>query len=251
MVITFTADPMLGTIFGEWLSLVRSALDHAFYQLAVHETGQNPPTRSGARQFPLKSEEADFDALLTSKVRPMHGFSDTAVSAIRAMQPFNNKYGAKGDAIQWFHDLARQDRHRNAWEMGGLVVSARPEIRDGHEELITEWTNADTALLAPVASANRKFIPIKHVCVSEDAAEFLASGAMGAFVNTKLELVDWFVDTHAAGTSSNIRNDSLGDRMMFVEYFLGLVVDSFEQLCAEPRGTGAQSSRLGPGLDSA
>lgn len=230
--ITCAADPMLGTVFGEWLGAVRGVLDHVFYQLAIHETRQNPPTRKGDRQFPVCKTVEEFDALLVGRHRPMHGFSDAAVAAVRAMQPMNGKYGADGDAILWLHDLARQDRHRVPWRMGGLIIDVRWEIRESDLPGIVAHRKADLDEVAPVADADLAFVPVTFKCESEDAARSLADGGIGVDVESRLELVDWFVHAHTSGISANIRNDVLGDRMAFVEYFLGLVIDSFESMCA-------------------
>ncbi len=46
----------MSVIFGEWLHNLRSALDATLYELAVHDTGQNPPSQAGRRQFPVVTD---------------------------------------------------------------------------------------------------------------------------------------------------------------------------------------------------
>ncbi|WHU45149.1 hypothetical protein QNM97_13920 [Gordonia sp. L191] len=232
VVVTFTADPMLSTVFGEWLAAVRGILDHIFYQLAIHETGKNPPSRPGQRQFPVCRDNESFESLLTGHAKPLHGFSPAMIDAVRAMQPFKGKYGPDGDAILWFHDLARQDRHRVPWEMGCLVHSVVPEFRPEDVSRIVRHYYADTAIIPPVASAAREFVPLVFETHSAADAEYFASGQIGVTAESKLEVVDWYVRAHTEGISANIRNDSLGDRMMFIEYFLGRVIDEFEGMVA-------------------
>lgn len=229
VVTTCPADPLLGTIFGDWLASIRTMLDHVFYQLAIRETGKNPPTRKGDRQFPVCRTQESFDALFEGRTRPLHGFSEAAIEAVRVMQPMNGKYGPDGDAILWFHDLARQDRHREPWKMGGLIVQTEWSIRESDKAGIVGHRKADLETEPPVAGADVEFVPVTFACRSETAAASLANGGIEVDVHSKLELVDWFINAHSKGISANIRNDSLGDRMMFVEYFLGLVIDEFEK----------------------
>ena len=167
LVLTQPCDPMLGTMFGDWLGAVRATLDHLFYQLAVQETGQNPPTRSGQRQFPVCRSQEEFDALFSGRTRPLHGFRDAAINAVRAMQPMNGKYGPDGDVILWIHDQARIDRHRADWEMGGRVERVIPEFAEGAESRIVEHYYADTDQIPPVCSGTREFVPIAYVCKTD------------------------------------------------------------------------------------
>lgn len=229
LALTQPCDPMLGAMFGDWLGAIRATLDHLFYQLAVLETGQNPPTRSGQRQFPVCRTQEEFNALFTGRTRPLHGFGETAINAVRAMQPMNGKYGPDGDVILWIHDHARIDRHRTDWEMGGRVERVVPEFAEGAEARVDTYYYADTDEIPPVCSATREFIPLVYVCKTEEDAIALV-GELGFSADSKLELVDWYVDAHSRGVSANIRNDSLADRMTFAEWFLGAAIDSFESL---------------------
>ncbi|MFT3899614.1 MAG: hypothetical protein QM728_05115 [Gordonia sp. (in: high G+C Gram-positive bacteria)] len=231
VVIRYTSDPFLGTIFGEWLGSIRAVLDHAFYQLAIHETSKDPPTRKGDRQFPICRDEASFDALLLSKgARPLHGFSDEMITAIRTMQPFNGKYGPDGDALLWIHDLARQDRHRVPWEMGALITELQVRVAESEGHRVVHAEALDRSGTPAVAFPDDDLIVAWYRCRTEVDAMYLANGNIEVGAKSELELRDWYKDAHARGVSQNIRNDPLGQRMAFVEHFLGLTLDSFEKL---------------------
>ncbi|MDT5258885.1 MAG: hypothetical protein QOD10_3965 [Mycobacterium sp.] len=52
----------LSTLFGEWLYLLRAALDGIVYHLAVRDSGQNPPPAERSLQFPVFLDPAKYDS---------------------------------------------------------------------------------------------------------------------------------------------------------------------------------------------
>ncbi|WCB36932.1 hypothetical protein [Gordonia polyisoprenivorans] len=116
----------MSVIFSEWLHNLRSALDATLYELAVHDTGQDPPTQAGRRQFPVVTSPEQL------RGPALAGLSRQTLDAISAMQPYHHTGGAIGSGLWWLHELARIDRHRRhhaiAWRFVELDVDADPGI---------------------------------------------------------------------------------------------------------------------------
>ncbi|MCL0120654.1 hypothetical protein [Corynebacterium pygosceleis] len=113
----------IALVFSDWLHAVRTALDNAYYTLAIVETGQDPPTNHGRRQFPLVADPNKFGG------NRLSGFCDEARSIIEDFQPYKMRGGKTGSALWWLHELARMDRHRSEhffqWRIVDLEITFR------------------------------------------------------------------------------------------------------------------------------
>lgn len=121
----------MSVVFSEWLHNLRSALDAALYEIAVHDTGQDPPTQAGRRQFPIVTDPEQLRGPAVA------GLSQQSLEAISAMQPYHHTGGAQGSGLWWLHELARIDRHRRhhamTWRCVELRCDADPGLFDRHE----------------------------------------------------------------------------------------------------------------------
>lgn len=224
----YECDADFGEIFGNWLADVRTTLDRALFQLAISQTAQNPPTRVGDRQFPIAQTRNAWEQLLGSKRNPLHGFGDRAIEMVESMQPYNGKYGADGDGLLWMHDLARKDRHRDSFEMGGLIWNFQLTVAERYRHLLADMWLLDQESTAPVISNGGTLVLARLTGRTAEDAQALLNQAVTAEMESKLEVYEWYRDTHTKGISRNIRNDSLGTRMGFIERFLSMTIDQFE-----------------------
>lgn len=213
-------------IFGDWLFNARAAFDYLFYQLAVEDTGQNPPTRPRARTFPVCRSLDQFEQLRGGDV--LHGLSPHTVNAVESMQPYHTSYGAQGNGLLWLHDLARKDRHRQPFQMGCLITEFQAHVQEAAAPWIIDHSVVDPTTTPMVVGSGEKLVLAKFRCRSSRDAAAVA-GSIAVDVTQTLEVVDWFRETHTQGVSSNIRNDGLEERMKFIEQYHRRVVDHFER----------------------
>ena len=110
------------TEFYGWANALRASLDNLFYEIAIFDTGQNPPTAAGNRQFPIFSSEERFK---TAKC--LKGLHPWSVNTLQTCQPFNSETGKLGHALYWLNELARTSRHRQLYEV--LLAIEKLEIK--------------------------------------------------------------------------------------------------------------------------
>lgn len=119
-----TADPMWGVRIGEIVHNLRSALDHAVWELYVLTNKQPPPTRS-KNQFPIFELQDGFDK--RGRTEFLRGIRADAVDLIRTEQPFPKEEGGTGerDRSPLWHlkVLSDIDKHRTLHVTGAMVES--------------------------------------------------------------------------------------------------------------------------------
>ena len=103
-------SPRLAALAGEVVYHLRSALDFAVYAAAIVDPG----TPQQGTQFPIVSDERDWDAQATRRLR---GIAPWRREIVRALQPFNGEAWA---AV--LRDLSNPDKHRHL-----TVVAAEAE----------------------------------------------------------------------------------------------------------------------------
>ncbi|MGU3501899.1 hypothetical protein [Mycobacterium sp. C31M] len=113
----------LSTLFGEWLYLLRAALDGLAYYLAVRDSGENPPPAERRIYFPIKTALDKFDS--AEHRASLQAVSDETFDALRAVQPFNAEPDHLSNALWWIEELARIDRHRRGHALTAHIVNAR------------------------------------------------------------------------------------------------------------------------------
>ncbi|WP_156628476.1 hypothetical protein [Mycobacterium sp. 1274756.6] len=85
-----TNEPMpvrISTLFGEWLYLLRAALDGVAYYAAVRDSGQNPPPNERNIHFPIKTAPGKYDS--QSHREALKALSISTFAGLRTVQPFN------------------------------------------------------------------------------------------------------------------------------------------------------------------
>ena len=97
-----------GTIIGDCLNNLRSALDPLLYDLAVSESGVRPPPKEKAIQFPIAESPAAF----TRNTRHIEMFSTGTQAAIERLQPYNRPSGARRHPLLLLNELNNADKHR-------------------------------------------------------------------------------------------------------------------------------------------
>lgn len=116
----------LSVLFGEWLYLLRSALDGLMYEIVVHDTQLDPPKNASRIYYPTFDTAESF----TSKFK-MQGLSDGTRKRIEATQPYHSTGGHTGSALWWINELARLDRHRRGHSLVWRIVEIHIELPSG------------------------------------------------------------------------------------------------------------------------
>jgi hypothetical protein len=103
---------------------LRNSLDNLAYQLAVLETGQDPPPDEDGVAFPIFLKRKEFRK---RSVRPLKNIGTTPCKEIVDLQPFN---GAKAlDPLWILHRLAQDDKHKKPVVVGSAVSNSGIHIK--------------------------------------------------------------------------------------------------------------------------
>jgi len=113
--------------FGELLYQLRATLDSLVYELAIIDSGQDPPPDAEKLEFPIRSTQAAFDQVAW-KIAPL---SDHHRSMIGGIQPYavpNQSDGNRlaGHALDLLNDWARKDRHRGLHVVASWAANKNP-----------------------------------------------------------------------------------------------------------------------------
>jgi hypothetical protein len=211
-----TIEPMpvrISTLFGEWLYLLRAALDGAAYYVAVRDSSQNPPPNERSIYFPIKSDAAKYDS--PGHRDALRALSDATFADLRAVQPFNAQPDHKSNVLWWIEELARIDRHRRGHALAAHIVKVRVGlqppltlVRHHLPELATGRVPIDEAAPMPLldleAPADFDELAVReHLDISK-ATE------------NALDVTEW-----VANASAPMATTDLDKRMKFCELFLG------------------------------
>lgn len=121
-----TVVPMpnrVSTLFGEWLYLLRAALDGFAYHLAVRDSEIDPPPNERLIYFPIKETAEKYDNL--NHRANLRALSDETFARLREFQPFNSPAGPQSNWLWWIEELARSDRHRRGHVLAPHATRAR------------------------------------------------------------------------------------------------------------------------------
>lgn len=98
----------LSMLFGEWLYQLRAGLDGLAYQLAVRDSGEDPPPNPSGIYFPIFDSKTKF-----TKNRPRIGaMNHETVADLERIQPYHAEPSHLSNVLWWINELARLDRHR-------------------------------------------------------------------------------------------------------------------------------------------
>lgn len=202
----------ISVLFGEWLYNLRSALDALLYELAVEDTGQDPPTRKGDRQYPIAATREKFDGKWNA------GLSEWTRKGIESTQPYHHTGGASGSAIWWLHELARIDRHRRhhaiRWRVVDLQVQANPTMFIGTGSRVCDERDAflREGQQLELAAFRRRPNPRPH-----------GDHAIDVEQRIEFDVPEWVRRAHP-GFGLNLRVD---DRMRWMETIVGKTIETF------------------------
>jgi hypothetical protein len=126
--------------FGEMLYQLRAALDSLIYEVAILDSGENPPPKEEHLEFLIRDSEASFDNAAW-KIKPL---SDQHRAMIESVQPYDVE--KRGEAEQLvagvlneLNDLARKDRHRGLRVIASWVSNKNPSIETVPPGCSLEW----------------------------------------------------------------------------------------------------------------
>jgi hypothetical protein len=115
--------------FGEMLYQLRAALDSLVYEVAVLDSGQDPPPDAKKLEFPIRGSKASFDQAAW-KIAPL---TDQHRDMIESIQPYDPGQRTEaqrlmGETLQVINDLARKDRHRGLRVIAFWGSNKNPQI---------------------------------------------------------------------------------------------------------------------------
>lgn len=98
----------LSLILGEFLYELRAALDNALYAVAMIDSGESPPPKASALEWPICADER---AWKSHRDRRLGALSAEIQDALHAIQPFQAQLPS-WNCLRILNDMARTDRHR-------------------------------------------------------------------------------------------------------------------------------------------
>jgi hypothetical protein len=117
--------PIVGVLMGEYFQNLRTALDYVVYDVAVHDSRQDPPPNEGRLQFPIYATAAEWKRN-QNRLAPL---SETHRAWLKDIQPcFRSDQRPQWDALYWLNELARLDRHRQLHVVGGYITESSPVV---------------------------------------------------------------------------------------------------------------------------
>lgn len=210
-----TVEPMpvrISTLFGEWLYLLRAALDGAAYYVAVRDSGQNPPPSERNIYFPIKTDPAKYDSQRHRQA--LVALSDTTFADLRKVQPFNAQPDHKSNMLWWLEELARIDRHR----YGHALVPHTVNVRIGLKPPVTLVKHyLPEPMTGRVPIDESAPMPLLDLDAPADFNELAVRQHMDISNATEnaLDVTEW-----VSNASAPIKNMDLGERMWRCEDFL-------------------------------
>lgn len=210
-----TVEPMpvrISTLFGEWLYLLRAALDGAMYHVAVRDSGQNPPPNQKSLYFPIMTDAAKYDS--QGHRGALNALSDETFAALRCVQPFNAEPDHKSNVLWWIDELARIDRHRRGHAVAPHIV----KVRVGLEPpllFVREHVNGLSKGRVPIDETAP--MPIIELEAPADFDEPTVQSHMDISQATEnaLDVTEWIAESSALMASMD-----LGKRMALCEWFV-------------------------------
>lgn len=115
--------------FGEMLYQLRAALDSLVYEVAIFDSGSDPPPDADKLEFLIRPSEDSFKQG-TWKIAPL---SDEHRRMIHSVQPYDVGQQGEAEAVvagvfKELNDLARKDRHRGLRVVTAWVSNKDPLV---------------------------------------------------------------------------------------------------------------------------
>ncbi|QRY50494.1 hypothetical protein [Mycolicibacterium septicum] len=210
-----TVEPMpvrISALFGEWLYLLRAALDGTAYHLAVRDSGQNPPPNERNIYFPIKLDPAKYDS--QGHRDNLKALSDTTFADLRIVQPFNAQPDHLSNALWWVEELARIDRHRGGHALAAHIVNVRVGLREPLTLVKNHLPEPAIGRVPIDESAPMPILDLQAPADFDEAAVREHMDISNAAENV-LDVTEW-----AANATKPMASDELHMRMGMCEFFL-------------------------------
>ncbi|KUH86298.1 hypothetical protein AU187_05830 [Mycobacterium sp. IS-1556] len=210
-----TIEPMpvrISTLFGEWLYLLRAALDGTAYYVAVRDSGQNPPPNERSIYFPIKTDPAKYDS--QGHRQALIALSDTTFGDLRTVQPFNAQPDHKSNVLWWIEELARIDRHRYGHALVPHIVNVRIGLQPPLALVTNHLADLPTGRVPIDESAPMPLLELDAPADFDEATirEYMD---ISSAAENALDVTEW-----VANASAPMRTMDLGERMWRCEDFL-------------------------------
>lgn len=126
--------------FGEMLYQLRATLDSLVYEVAILDSGSDPPPDKDRLEFIFRGTEDDFNKAAW-KLKPL---SDQHRAMIQSIQPYEVAERGQAEEIvagvlNELNDLARKDRHRGLRVIASWVSNKNPSIETLPPGCSLEW----------------------------------------------------------------------------------------------------------------
>ncbi|MDC8970721.1 hypothetical protein [Mycobacterium marinum] len=210
-----TVEPMparISTLFGEWLYLLRAALDGTAYHVAVRDSGQNPPPNERRIYFPIKDVAAKYDS--PNHRKDLIAMSDSTFANLRAAQPFNAEPDHKSNILWWIEELARIDRHRYGHALAPHIVNARIRLEPPLTLLKHYFPDSATGRI-PIDEAAPMPLLYFEAPADFDEPAIREHMDISEAAETAIDVTEW-----ASNASDLMKHMDLGERMWRCEDFV-------------------------------
>lgn len=213
--VIITNEPMpvrISTLFGEWLYLLRAALDGVAYYCAIRDSGQNPPPNERSIYFPIKTDPTKYDR--QGHRESLKALSSTTFADLRTVQPFNAQPDYMSNVMWWIEELARIDRHRRGHALAAHIVKVRVGLRPPLTLIRNHLPELATGRVAIDEAAP---MPLLDLEAPADFDELTVREHMdiGNATENALDVTEW-----VANASAPMSTTDLGGRMGFCERFV-------------------------------
>jgi hypothetical protein len=96
-------------MIGDAIHCLRCVLDHLIYAIAIHESGQDPPPKGDALQFPICDSSNKFAG---ERERRLKTISSPVRAVIESLQPYNRPHPDLPPLLSLIRDFDNMDKHK-------------------------------------------------------------------------------------------------------------------------------------------
>jgi hypothetical protein len=219
---TIPMPPGIALNLGEWLYQLRGALDNCVYEVAIYDSGSDPPPNHDRLEFPIHDRLGSFRRAAKHKLAPL---SDKHRSWIESVQPFqpgdDGKVIPERTVLYWVNELARIDRHRSLHVVGAYVAESDPLVRA---------PAASSIAITNLSAEGPIFVDGDGEIARIQIAPWAEGDDVEANAQTALdpELREW---TERKPAPEFWERLTFGERLRFFELFVKAIIGRFERDC--------------------
>lgn len=113
--------------FGELLYQLRAALDSLIYELAIIDSGKDPPPDAGKLEFLIRSNQTAFDNAAW-KIKPLSKYHRLLINRLQPYPVAEQTDAMKlmAASLNVLNDWARKDRHRGLHATASWAANKNP-----------------------------------------------------------------------------------------------------------------------------